>query len=179
MVNKPDAKKKNWVRHNDQIRIPRVLVVKDGANLGEMATRDALALARSEGLDLVEVAAHSRPPVCQIMDYGKFMYDKSKKDKGKSNQPKEKEITFRYVIDQHDLETKANQAKGFLEKGTKVKLTVKFKSREKAHKDLGFDVIRKVIEMLKDVSTVEIAPKFEGVNVIARLDVKKDSKSRE
>jgi translation initiation factor IF-3 len=161
------------VRHNEQIRIPRILVVQDGKNLGEMFTRDALALARNAGLDLVEVSPYSRPPVCQIMDYGKFMYDKSKKDKQKSPQIKEKEIAFRYVIDQHDLETKANQAKGFLEKGMRVKLVVKFKAREKAHKDLGFDVIRRVIEILKDVSTVEIQPKFEGANVIARLDVKK------
>lgn len=172
VVNKPEMKK-NWVRHNEQIRIPRILVVQDGKNLGEMFTRDALALARNAGLDLVEVSPYSRPPVCQIMDYGKFMYDKSKKDKQKSPQIKEKEIAFRYVIDQHDLETKANQAKGFLEKGMRVKLVVKFKAREKAHKDLGFDVIRRVIEILKDVSTVEIQPKFEGANVIARLDVKK------
>jgi translation initiation factor IF-3 len=168
--------KKNWVRHNEQIRIPQILVVQDGNNLGVMQTRDALALARSVGLDLVEVAPHSRPPVCQIMDYGKYMFDKSKKEKQKSTQQKEKEICFRYVIDEHDLETKANQAKKFLEKGMKVKLVVKFKAREKAHKDLGFDVLRAVIEKLKDVSSVEIAPKFEGANVMARLDVKKDHK---
>jgi translation initiation factor IF-3 len=174
MANKPDLKKKDWVRHNEQIRIPRILVVQDGKNLGEMFTRDALALAREAGLDLVEVAPHSRPPVCQIMDYGKFMYDKSKKEKQKAPQNKEKEIAFRYVIDQHDLETKANQAKDFLSKGMKVKLVVKFKAREKAHKDLGFEIIKKVIDLLQDVSSVELTPRFEGVNVIARLDVKKD-----
>jgi translation initiation factor IF-3 len=172
MGNKPEAKK-NWVRHNEQIRIPRVLVVQDGKNLGEMATRDALILARSYELDLVEVAPHSRPPVCQIMDYGKFMYDRSKKEKQKTTQNREKEISFRYVIDQNDLETKANQAKGFLEKGHKVKLVVKFKAREKAHKDMGFDVIKKIIEILKECSTVEIQPKYEGANVIAKLDCKK------
>lgn len=172
-VNKPDIKKKNWVRHNENIRIPRILVIQDGKNLGEMFTRDALAIAREVGLDLVEVSPHSRPPVCQIIDYGKFMYDKSKKDKQKTVQMKEKIIAFRYVIDQHDLETKANQAKNFLIKGSKVKLVVKFKAREKAHKDLGFDIMRKIIEILQEVSTVEVTPRFEGANLIAKLDVKK------
>ncbi len=172
-----DKAKKNWVRHNEQIRIPQILVIQDGKNLGVMQTKDALALARSVGLDLVEVAPHSRPPVCQILDYGKYMFDKSKKDKQKSTEQKEKEISFRYVTSDGDLETKANQAKKFLEKGMRVKLTVKFKAREKAHKDMGFDILRKVIEMLKDVSSVETPPKFEGQNVIARLNViKKDTK---
>lgn len=170
------GKARSWVRHNEYIRIPQILVVQDGKNLGVMQTRDALALARSVGLDLVEVAPHSRPPVCQIMDYGKFMFDKSKKEKQKSTQQKEKEISFRYVISDGDLETKANQAKKFFEKGMKVKLVVHFEKREKAHKDLGFEVLNKVIEMLKDVSLVEVAPKFEGQNVIARLNVKKDHK---
>lgn len=175
---KADGKKssKDWVRHNEQIRIPQVLVVQDGKNMGVMQTRDALALARGVGLDLVEVAPHSRPPVCQIMDYGKFMFDRSKKQKQKGNQTKEKEISFRYVIDGHDLETKANQAKKFLEKGMKVKLVVKFKQREKAHKNMGFTVLNKIIEMLKEDASVETAPKFEGENVIARLDVKKEHK---
>jgi len=168
-------KKKAWVRHNEQIRIPQVVVIQDGNNLGQMATKDALTLAKSLGLDLVEVAPHARPPVCRIMDYGKFMFDKSKKEK-KNTGPKEKEISFRYVIDDHDLATKANQCKGFLEKGSRVKLVVKFKQREKAHKDLGFDILNKVIEMLKEFSSVEQAPRFEGANVIARLDVKKDTK---
>jgi translation initiation factor IF-3 len=176
---KADQKKKNWVRHNEQIRIPRVLVVQDGKNLGEMSTRDALSLARSVGLDLVEVAPHSRPPVCQIMDYGRHMYDKSKKDKVKQQTQKEKEVSFRYVIDDNDLETKANQIKKFLAKGMKVKCVVKFKQREKAHKDLGFQLLNKLIETLKDFALVEQSPRYEGANVIARLDVVKKEVKKE
>jgi translation initiation factor IF-3 len=144
--------------------------------LGTMQTRDALALARSVGLDLVEVAPNVRPPVCRIMDYGKFMFDKSKKDKSQGAAQKEKEICFRYVINTHDLETKVNQAKKFLEKGMKVKLVVTFKQREKAHKNLGFEILNKAIDMLKDVVSVESEPKYEGANVVAKLDVKKEAK---
>lgn len=173
---KADNKKKDWIRHNEQIKIPQVVVIQDGNNLGTMQTRDAITLARSLGLDLVEVSPHSRPPVCRIMDYGKFMYDKSKK-KQKSAALKEKEVSFRYVTDEHDLETKANQAKKFLSKGMKVKLTVKFKDRQKAHKNLGFEVLNKVIELLKEVASVEMEPRYEGGNVVAKLDiVKKDTK---
>ncbi len=161
------------IRCNEQIRIHQVLVVQDGKNLGVMYTKEALATARASGLDLVEVAPNSRPPVCHIMDYGKYMFDRSK-SKGKASQQKEKEISFRYVTDDHDLETKANQAKKFLEKGMRVKLVVKFKHREKAHKELGFETLSKVIELLKEVSSLEMPPKFEGANVVARLDRKKD-----
>ena len=171
--NKP---KKNWVRHNEQIRIPQICVIQDGKNLGTMNTRDALNLARSLGLDLVEVAPDVRPPVCRIMDYGKFMFDKSKKEKHQSGGQKEKEVCFRYVTDTNDLMTKSNQVKKFIEKGFKVKLVVKFKNREKAHKDLGFEVLNKVIEMLKESCSVEAEPKFEGGNVVAKLDTKKVAK---
>jgi len=173
---KAKQQKQDFVRSNEQIRIPRVLLVQDGVNLGEIPTREALAKARAAGLDLVEVAPKARPPVCQIMDYGKYMFDKQKRNKTKSANQKEKEISFRYVIDIHDLETKANQARKFLSKGQKVKVVVKFKAREKAHKDKGFVAIRKLIEMLEDVASVEKEPSFEGHNITARLDVKKASK---
>lgn len=177
---KPDHRKpkKDWVRHNEQIRLPQIVVIHEGKNLGTMQTRDALNLARSLFLDLVEVAPTARPPVCHIRDYGKFMFDRSKKKKEseKSAGPKEKEIDFRYVIGEHDLETKANQIRKFLDKGIKVKCVCKFKAREKAHKDQGFVILNKLIELLKDISTVEMAPRFEGQNVICRLDVKKEAK---
>lgn len=176
---KPDQKKKKkeWVRRNEQIRIPQILVVQDGKNLGVMQTKDAIALARSVGLDLVEVAPHSRPPVCQIMDYGKYMFDKSKK-KAKAHEQKEKEVSLRYVIGDHDLETKASQIRKFLDKGMRVKCVVFFQKREKAHKDQGFVILNKMIEMLKEDATVEQQPRFEGANVIARLVAKKDSKKQ-
>ena len=168
-----DRRPDNFVRSNERIRIYEVLLIHEGQNLGVMRTQDALAKAREIGLDLVEVAPNSRPPVCQIMDYGKHMYEKNKKKK--QHVVKEKEVSFRYVIDDHDLETKANQIRKFIGKGHKVKVVVKFKAREKAHKDKGFVVIEKLIVMLGDVVIVEKSPGFEGHCITARLD-KKDSK---
>lgn len=169
-------RKKNWVRRNEQIRIPTVMVIHDGKNLGVMSNREALQKARDAGLDLVEVAPNVRPPVCHIIDYGKFMFDKQKKEKHKDNAPKEKEVDFKYVISENDLLTKANQIRGFLLKGFKVKCVCKFKGREKAHKDQGFDLFERLITMLEDCAVVEQPPKFEGQNISARLDLKKEVK---
>lgn len=171
--------KKDWVRCNEQIRIPQVLVIHEGRNLGVMSNRDALALARANDLDLVEVSPNARPPVCQIMDYGKFMFERQKKQKealAKQSQNREKEVDFRYVIGPGDLETKANHIRGFLAKGFKVKCVCKFKQREKAHKDQGFELLNRVIELVKDVAVVETPPKYEGANVMCKLDIKKESK---
>jgi translation initiation factor IF-3 len=173
---KKTKEREDFVRCNERIRISQVLVIHEGQNLGVMQTRDAQQKARSLGLDLVEVAPKARPPVCQIMDYGKFMYDKQKRSKAKSQTRREKEISFRYVIDDHDLETKANHIRKFLSKGMKVKVVVKFKAREKAHKEKGFVALKKLIAMLEDVASVEKAPGFEGHNITARLDVLKGSK---
>ncbi len=164
---------RNFVRKNEQIRVAKILLIKGDQNLGEYSPYDALKLAREEGLDLVEVAPNARPPVCQIMDYGKFLYDQQKKKKAQKNSTqKEKEISFRYVIDDHDLETKANQARKFLEKGHRVKLIVKFKAREKAHKDQGFVAIKKCIELLDNVASVYKPVAMEGANVTCRLEAK-------
>ena len=171
---------KDFVRCNERIRIPQVRVIHDGQNLGVMSNRDALLKAQELGLDLVEVSPNVRPPVCQIMDYGKFMYEKSKRKKDqKGTANKEKEIAFRYVIDKHDLETKAGQARKFLEKGYRVKLVVKFKAREKAHKDQGFKALKDLIALLEDVAEVEKEPGFEGHTVTARLDKRKGKKKSE
>lgn len=171
--------KKSYVRINHSIRVPKVRLIKDNENLGIVATQDALRQAQDAGLDLVEVAPQANPPVCQIMDFGKFKYERSKREKdGKQPKQKEKEVTFRYVIDQHDLETKANQIKSFLEKGYKVKVTVKYKKREKAHKEQGFIAIRKCIELLGDVVKIEKAPTLEGDNLSARLDLNRQQKGK-
>ena len=175
-MKKKYKERESFVRCNEQIRIPQVLVILDGQNLGVLPTRDALQKAVALGLDLVEVSPKSRPPVCQIMDYGKYMYDKQKRTKSKSQMNREKEISFRYVIDDNDLLTKANQIRKFLEKGMKVKAVVKFKAREKAHKDKGFEALNKLIKMLEDVASVEKPPGFEGHNITARLDVLKGIK---
>lgn len=168
---------KDFVRCNEQIRIPQVLVVHDGRNLGVMSNHQALAKARAAGLDLVEVSPKSRPPVCSIMDYGKYMFDRSKKQKNKNSGVKEeKEISFRYVIADHDLETKASQVRRFLEKDIRVKVVIKFKQREKAHKDQGFIAMRRLLSMVEDIAVTEKPPTFEGSNIIVRLDAKKGAK---
>lgn len=171
--------KKDWVRHNEQIRIPQVLVIHDGKNLGIMSNRSALELARSHNLDLVEVSPNSRPPVCHIINYGKFMYDKQKKQKesiSKQSQVREKEVDFRYVIADGDLNTKINQIRKFILKGYKVKCVCKFRQRENIHKDQGFAVLKKVTESLKDVADLEYSPKFDGNNIICKLEKKSNLK---
>lgn len=179
---KTDARRernKEFVRRNEQIRISPIQVIQDQKNLGVMPTRDALNLARGLDLDLVEVSPNTRPPVCRIMDYGKFMYEKSKVDKNKkSGGTEEKEVSFRYVIAEHDLDTKAGQIRGFLEKGMRVKCVVKFKAREKAHKEQGFDLLKMVMEKLQDIAVAERPPAFEGSNVSVRLDRKKSEKEQ-
>ena len=107
------------------------------------------------------------------------MFDRQKKQKeaiAKQTQNKEKEIDFRYVIGEHDLQTKSNQIRGFIQKGFKVKCVCKFKQREKVHKNQGFDLLNKVIEQLVDIAVVEVGPIFEGSNVMCKLDVKKENK---
>ena len=169
-----ENKDKKFVRKNEQIRASKVLLVRDGKNLGTYPTFEALRMAREDGLDLVEVNGASNPPVCSIMDYGKHIYEQQKKKKGqKTSQQKEKEISFRYVINDNDLKTKANQVRVFIEKGYKVKLTVKFKARENAHKDQGFVVIKHCLDLLKDVAVPEKPPVLEGNNITCRLDAKK------
>lgn len=167
----------DYVRHNSQIRVPKVRLVKEGENLGIVSIQEAQTQARDNNLDLVEVSPNSNPPVCAIMDYGKFMYERQKKSKeSKSSRVKEKELSFRYVISDNDLETKSNQARKFLEKGDRVKLVVKFKKREKAHKEQGWQVLEKMVKLLNDVATIEKEPSYEGGNISVRLELKKGSK---
>ena len=173
-----DKQRKDYVRHNEQIRVPQVLLIENGRNVGVVATSIALAKARSAGMDLVEVASQARPPVCQIMDYGKFMFDKQKKNKDKGGHcSKEKEITFRYTTDDHDLGVKASAARKFIEKGDKVRLVVRYEKREKIHKDKGFETLNRLIEMLSDVASVEKPAGFEGANLVARIQAKKGNKN--
>lgn len=164
----------DFVRRNGQIRSYRVFVVHDGKKLGEMTSKEAQLIANDLGLDLVEISPTARPPVCSIMDYGKHQYEKTKKKSdNKSHTVKEKEFCLRYVIDQHDLETKMNQAKKFLSKGDRIKLVVKFKARENAHKEQGWVVIDKAVDILKDFGTLEKNPIFESNRIIAKLVPKK------
>ena len=140
-----------------------------------MFTGDAIALARQQGLDLVEVAPNENPPVCKIMDYGKFRYDQTKKDRDARKTQKQvvlKEVRLSPKIDDHDVETKTRMVRRFLDEGHKVKLTVKFKGREMAHTNLGRDVLEQVRQMLGEGLVVEALPKMEGKSMTMVVSLK-------
>jgi translation initiation factor IF-3 len=166
-------------RTNLQIRVLKVRVMQDGQPLGIMPTYEARKLATEAGLDLVEIAPHAEPPVCHIMDYGKFKYEdsiKKKEQKKKAKSVQEKEIQLSPGIGGHDIATKLNHAKDFLEEGRKVQIVLKFHGRENAHRELGMQVIKDFIESLSDVAGVELPPRFEGKKLLARIEPKKDEK---
>ncbi|MDO4767343.1 MAG: translation initiation factor IF-3 [Pseudomonadota bacterium] len=153
-------------RRNRQIRAKEIRVVgEDGNQLGIMSVPEALEHAEAGGLDLVEVAPNAKPPVCKIMDYGKFLYEEKKKSqeaKKRQTQIQVKEIKFRPHTDDHDLQTKIKHIRRFIEDGDRCKVTVFFRGREMAHKDRGQLVLDRVVEMLSDVARVEQASKVEG-----------------
>ena len=154
------------VRVNERIRVPQVRVIADdGEQVGVLPVREALALAQSKGLDLVEVSPTARPPVCRIMDYGKFKYEqnrRARKARKNQHQMQLKEIKIRPKIEDHDFAFKLTHARQFLEARDKVKITLTFRGREMAHQDIGYKLIMKVIADLADVSTVESSPRSEG-----------------
>lgn len=138
--------------------------------IGVMQTKKALDLAKSVGLDLVEVAPNSRPPVCRILDFGKYSYEQSKKQKeSKSTTQKLKEVKFRVKIDTHDYLTKIRRAEDFLDKGNKLKLTLMFRGREMEHTDLGFETIKRAIKDLDSMATADIDPRLAGRNISVTL----------
>jgi translation initiation factor IF-3 len=151
-------------RINDRIREPQIRVIgSDGEQLGVMTAEDALARAVDEGLDLVEVAPGSAPPVCRIMDYGRYKYEQKKKaGKGKGHAASLKEIKLRPRTDDHDLATKLKKVRLFLMEGDKVKVTVMYRGREMVHRQLGRQQLDRVTEMLGAVATVENPPRMEG-----------------
>jgi len=147
----------------------------DGEQLGIIPLEEALRIAQDAGLDLVEVAPTANPPVCRIMDFGKFKYEQSKKDK--SNKKKQatisvKEIRLRPKIEEHDYEFKAKHARKFIEAGNKVKVTVMFRGREMAHKEFGKRILDRMIEDLSDVAKVASPPAMEGRFMVMYLDKK-------
>ena len=153
-------------RVNRRIRIPQVRVIGDeGAQVGVMPTSEALALAEERGLDLVEVSPKARPPVCKIMDYGKYMYQLSKRAKeAKKHQhvTQLKEVKMRPKIEPHDYDFKMRHAREFLAAGDKVKCTVIFRGRELAHKELGRRIMERLIEDLSEDANVEVSIRSEG-----------------
>ena len=154
------------MRVNQQIRVKEIrLIGIDGKQVGLVPTEQALQMAREEGVDLVEVVAKADPPVCKLVDYGKFRYDQTKRKKESKKAThvvKIKEIKFKPNISQHDLDFKLEKAKKFLEKGHKVKLVCTFRGREMLHKDVGFELFEKVKEALSDLGTAETSSKMMG-----------------
>lgn len=151
------------------IKVPQVRVIDaEGNQLGVMATRDALAAAEGVGLDLVEIAATATPPVCRIMDYGKYKYQLSKKTKDakkKQTVIQIKEMKLRGKTEEHDFQFKMRNVRRFLSEGNKVKVTIIFKGREITHTELGMGMLKRVAEELKDVASIEAPPKLEGRNM--------------
>jgi translation initiation factor IF-3 len=161
-------------RINEQIRIPQVRVIgADGSQLGVLDTPQALGLAREQELDLVEVAPTERPPVCRIMDFGKFKYQQKKKQhKQHSHHTKIKEIRVRPKTGEHDIETKVNQARGFLAHKDKVVISVVFRGRELAHIEEGHRVLKHVLQMLEDAGKLEAPPSHQGKRIVCTMGPK-------
>ena len=157
-------------RSNNRITSPEVQVItNDGDNLGILNTNEAISKAKEEGLDLIEISPKARPPVCKIMDMGKFKYDAQKKaNKAKKKQKKIelKEIKLRPVTEVHDYTFKIKNAQKFLSKGDKVKFTIKFKGRELQHSHLGNELMNKIKQDMQEIGKVELQPKFDGKQMI-------------
>jgi len=155
------------IRVNDRIRAPRVRVVTaNGDQLGVMATRDALARAKEIGLDLVEVAPNADPPVCRLIDYGKFKYMQAKMQKNnKAKTVRMKEIKLRIGTDVNDYNVKMARTEQFLDHGHKVRFQLRFRGRENAHQQLGLEVMAKVVEDMKTMGKVDQAAKLAGNSV--------------
>jgi translation initiation factor IF-3 len=166
---RPPQDNKNRLRVNRMIRIsPLRVIAPDGEQLGIMTVDEALAAADARGLDLVEVAPMARPPVCRIMDFGKFKFEQAKAERAAKKKQRSielKEIKFRPGIDEHDFEFKCRHAKEFLAEGNKVKVTMMFRGRQMAHPELGKQVLDRVAEFLADIGKIEQDAKLEGKNM--------------
>lgn len=172
----PQRPQQSFTRINHRIRVPEVRCIdSDGTQVGIVPTRDALIRAEQQGLDLVEVSPTAKPPVCRIMDYGKFKYDQEKKikqQKKNSTATKVKELKFHANVDTHDYETKVRHARDFLSEGNRVKCSLFFRGREGAHQELGFEVMNRVLEDLKDLAVAEQPPRLLGRSIIMLLTPK-------
>jgi len=164
---------------NEQIKCKEVMVIgPNGEQLGVKSRNDALTLASYAGFDLVLMSEGANPPVCKIMDYNKFKYEKKKKTKDAQKKQREaivdiKEFRLSVTIDKHDFDTRVNNAKKALLKGDKVKASIRFKGRQIAHPELAKDVLLKFEEALSDVAEVELKPKLEGRSIFMQLTPKK------
>lgn len=165
--------RRDEVRVNRRIRASEVrLIGEDGAQLGVFATYEALRRAEEVGLDLVEISPAAKPPVCKIMDHGKYKYQEAKRrQEAKKHQSviKIKEIKMRPATDEHDLQTKLKQVKKFLGEGDKVKVTLRFRGREMAHQDLGQVRLKRVVDEVVGLGEIEQYPKMEGKQLFMML----------
>lgn len=167
------------LRINERILAPQLRVIRNEEQLGIIPHSEALRLAEEVGLDLVEVAPTANPPVCRIMDYGKYKYEQSKRDKESRKGIKHselREVRMRVKIDEHDLDFKARTARKLLAEGDKVKVSVMFRAREITHPEVGREVLDKFVAKIRDVSTVDRAPALEGrmLSVIVTPGVKRE-----
>lgn len=154
------------------------MVGLDGEQLGIMPVKEALKVAGDHNMDLVEVAPNAKPPVCRIMDYGKYKFEQSKREREARKKQKViniKEVKFRLGIEEHDFQVKARNAIRFLEAGDKVKVTIMFRGREISHSDLGRELCQKLANQLKDIASVEKPPNVEGRNMTMILVPKQEN----
>jgi translation initiation factor IF-3 len=173
------------LRVNKQIRAPKVRVIgDDGSQIGVLPIKEALMKAAEANLDLVEIAPNAQPPVCKIIDYGKFRYDQTKREKESKkaqHQVKVKEIKLKPNIDEHDFQTKLKQARQFIEKGNKLKVTCMYRGRELIHPELGQKVVQRFCKGLEDIALVEAPAKLLGrslIGVLAPAPVKGGAKGK-
>ena len=157
-------------KSNNRINAPEVQVIgSDGDNIGILNTNEAISMAKEQGLDLIEISPNAKPPVCKIIDMGKFKYDAQKKANNAKKKQKIvllKEIKMRPVTETHDYDFKVKNAKKFIEKGDKVKFTIRFKGRELQHSHLGRELMNKIKIDMQDIGKVELHPKFDGKQMI-------------
>ena len=163
------------LRINQRIRVPEIRVIFEEEQLGVMPTHEALRLAEEKGLDLVEISPRAFPPVCRIMDYGKYKYEEAKKKqqaKKKASTVETKEIKFRPKTEEHDMDFKVKHVRRFLEGGNKVRLAVVFRGREITHPQTGMAVLNRVVERCNDLASVEATPNMEGRRMIMVISPK-------
>ena len=150
-------------RVNEKIRAPKVRVVYEDQQLGVMSSREAVEKAKAAGMDLVEVAPNAKPPVCRVCDYGKYKYEQSKLKKNKAKTMlRTKEIKLRVGTDTHDYNIKLARSEQFLDQGNKVRIRLQFRGRENAHREIGFEVLKKVAEDLKAIANVDLPARLAG-----------------
>ena len=158
---------------NERIRAPEIrLIGAEGENIGIVSPARGLALAEEAGLDLVEISPNANPPVCKIMDYGRFKYEQQKRESEARKKQKTidlKEVKFRPNTDKHDYDVKMRNVRRFLENGDKVKVTMRFRGREMAHQQLGRDLLERVASDIEEIGKVESMPKMEGRQMIMMI----------